>query len=103
MAKELKLALHYARRYWWRYLLGTAALFLVDRINAGVPRLSGELTDGLAAGSLDMAGVWNIALRLLGMGAMIMAGRFGWRFFLFGSARLIERDLRSDLFSHLAT
>ena len=103
MAKELKLALHYARRYWWRYLLGIAALFLVDRINAGVPRLSGELTDGLAAGSLDMAGVWNIALRLLGMGAMIMAGRFGWRFFLFGSARLIERDLRSNLFSHLET
>ena len=101
--KEGKLALHYVKRYWWRYLLGIAALFLVDRINARVPLLSGELTDGLAAGSLDMQGVWNIALRLLGMGALIMLGRFGWRFFLFGSARLIERDLRSDLFAHLET
>ena len=103
MREDLKLALHYVRKYWWRYLLGIAALFLVDRINAQVPLLSGELTDGLAAGALDMRGVWGIAWRLLGMGALIMLGRFGWRFFLFGSARLIERDLRSDLFAHLET
>ena len=103
MKEDLKLALRYARRYGWRYLLGIAALFLVDRINARVPLLSGELTDGLAGGLLDMQGVWGIALRLLGMGALIMLGRFGWRFFLFGSARLIERDLRSDLFAHLET
>ena len=103
MEKELKVALHYAKRYGWQYLLGILSLFLVDRINAGVPLLSGELTDGLAAGTLDMGGVWQIALRLLGMGALIMLGRFGWRFFLFGSARKIERDLRSDLFAHLET
>ena len=103
MRRELKLALHFVKKYWWRYLLGIAALFLVDRINARVPLLSGELTDGLAAGSLDGSGIWNIALRLLGMGALIMLGRFGWRFFLFGAARLIERDLRSDLFAHLET
>lgn len=57
MEKELKVALHYAKRYGWQYLLGILSLFLVDRINAGVPLLSGELTDGLAAGTLDMGGV----------------------------------------------
>ena len=103
MRREIKLALHYAGRYWWRYLLGLAALFLVDQVNANVPRLSGSLTDGLASGTLDMGGVWGIALRLLGMGALIMAGRFLWRFFLFGSARMAERDLRGDLFAHLET
>ena len=103
MRREIKLALHYAGRYWWRYLLGLAALFLVDQVNANVPRLSGSLTDGLAGGTLDMDGVWGIALRLLGMGALIMAGRFLWRFFLFGSARMAERDLRGDLFAHLET
>ncbi len=103
MRRETKLALHYAGRYWWRYLLGLAALFLVDQVNANVPRLSGSLTDGLADGTLDMGGVWGIALRLLGMGALIMAGRFLWRFFLFGSARMAERDLRGDLFAHLET
>lgn len=101
MARELKLAFHYVRKYWWRYILGLAALFLVDQINADVPRLSGELTDGLTAGTLDMGGVWNIAIRLLGMGAAINIGRFFWRFFLFGNARMIERDLRGRLFGHL--
>ena len=103
MKEEIRLALHYAKRYGWQYLLGILSLFLVDRINARVPLLSGELTDGLAAGALDMNGVWSIAGRLLGMGALIMLGRFGWRFFLFGSARKIERDLRGDLFGHLET
>ena len=103
MSREIKLALHYAGRYWWRYLIGLAALFLVDQVNANVPLLSGSLTDGLAEGALDMNGVWEIALRLLGMGALIMAGRFLWRFFLFGSARMAERDLRRDMFAHLET
>ena len=103
MSRELKIAMHYAKRYWWRYLLGLAALFLVDQVNANVPMLSGELTDGLTEGLLDMNGIWRIALRLLGMGALITAGRFLWRVFLFGSARMVERDLRSDLFAHLET
>ena len=103
MKEEIRLALRYAKRYGWQYLLGILSLFVVDRINARVPLLSGELTDGLAAGALDMNGVWNIAGRLLGMGALIMLGRFGWRYFLFGSARKIERDLRGDLFGHLET
>ena len=101
MTRELKLAFHYVRKYWWRYILGLAALFLVDQVNANVPLLSGELTDGLTAGTLDMGGVWGIAIRLLGMGAAINIGRFLWRFFLFGSARMTERDLRGRLFSHL--
>ena len=103
MKREIKLALRYAKQYWWRYLLGLAALFLVDQVNANVPLLSGELTDGLTEGRLDMGGVWGIALRLLGMGALIMAGRFLWRVFLFGSARMVERDLRRDMFAHLET
>ena len=101
MKKELSLALRYARRYWWRYAVGLIALFLVDRVNTNVPRLSGDLIDGLKEGVLSMDGVWAIALRLLGMGALIMAGRFCWRMFLIGSARLVERDLRNSLFAHL--
>ena len=54
MNRALRLALHYAGRYWWRYVLGLIALFLVDQVNANVPLLSGELTDGLAAGTLVM-------------------------------------------------
>ncbi len=104
MNRELKLALHYLRRYWWQYLLGILALFIVDRVNAGVPLLTGELIDGLTHRSetgFGLGDIRAIVLRLLGMGAVIALGRFGWRYFLFGSARSVERDLRRDMFAHL--
>ena len=106
MNRELKLALSYLRRYWLQYLLGILALFIVDRVNAGVPLLTGELIDGLtnrAETGFGLESIRAIALRLLGMGAVITLGRFGWRYFLFGSARSVERDLRRDMFAHLET
>ena len=106
MKKELRLLLRYLKRYMVQYALGILALFMVDRVNAAVPLLTGELIDGLTGSAetgFGMDGIRSIVLRLLGMGALIALGRFGWRFFLFGSARLIERDLRSDLFAHLET
>ena len=106
MKKELKLAFKYLRRYWLKYLLGILALFIVDRVNAAVPLLSGELIDGLttrAETGFGMADIGNIVLRLLIMGTVVNVGRFAWRYFLFGSARSVERDLRRDLFAHLET
>ena len=106
MKRELKLALRYLSRYWVQYLLGIFALFIVDRVNANVPLLSGELIDGLttrAETGFGLPEIGNIVLRLIGMGAIIAVGRFGWRYFLFGSARSVERDLRRDMFAHLET
>ncbi|MBQ8081984.1 MAG: ABC transporter ATP-binding protein, partial [Clostridia bacterium] len=101
--RDVALALRYAKKYWLKYLLGILALFLVDRVNSNLPQYSGRLVDGLKEGSLNMDGVWQIALTVLLMGAVITVGRFGWRYFLFGAARSIERDIRGDLFSHLET
>lgn len=103
MKKEVKLALKFAGKYWWMYLLGIISLFVVDMVNTEIPRLTGDLTDGLAAGLLDRGGIWEIALRLLAMGAMITLGRFGWRVTIFGAARRVERDLRGETFAHLET
>ena len=101
MKKELRLALIHIRRYWWRYLLGIASLLLVDVINTRIPLLTGEVTDGLKEQTLVMDGVWSIAWRIVMYGGLIAMGRFGWRYFLFGSARSIERDLRNEMYGHL--
>ena len=37
------------------------------------------------------------------MGAGMALGRFGWRFFIFGTCLAIENDMRGDLFAHLET
>ena len=106
MKKEFTLILRYLKRYWFKYLLGILALFVVDLVNARVPLLSGELIDGLSSRAetgFGLPEIGNIVLRLVCMGGIIAVGRFGWRFFLFGSARSVERDLRRDMFAHLET
>ncbi|MBQ8137593.1 MAG: ABC transporter ATP-binding protein, partial [Clostridia bacterium] len=103
MIQELKLIGTYVKKHIWQYIFGIAALFIVDRVNTLIPLLTGEITDGLAGGTLDMNGVWQIVLRMLLMGLTIAIGRFCWRFFLFGASRSIEKEMRNDLFGHLET
>ncbi len=91
------------RRYAGSYLLGLLTLFLVDYVNLFIPQLMGEVTDGLAVQGMDAAGVLSLALRIVLCGAVVAVGRFFWRYFLFGSARKIERELRNRLFARLET
>ncbi len=57
----------------------------------------------ITAGKLDMAGVGGIIFKILITGLIIMAGRFGWRYFIIGASRGIEYRLRDDMFSHMET
>ena len=52
-----------------------------------------EIIDGITAGKLDMAGVGGIIFKILITGLIIMAGRFGWRYFIIGASRGIEYRL----------
>ncbi len=99
--KEIKLLSVYLKKYWWAYLLGLASLFVVDLLNVYIPQYTGEITDGLESGTMGMSDVAALALRIALMGVAIALGRFLWRFFLFGSSRSIERDIRNDMFQHL--
>ena len=103
--KQIKLALHYVRGHLLQYMLGILALLIVDALNTRIPRLTGSLTDtlagGLSGGNLTMADVWPVCMQILFSGVMITLGRFGWRYFIFGAARSIEKEMRNDLFGHL--
>ncbi len=99
--QELKFAAKYVKRHWLQYVLGIAALFAVDFVNTYIPQFTGSITNGLTEGTLDMQGVMNLVWKIIMMGALIALGRFGWRFFLFGAARSIEREMRDDMFHHL--
>ena len=100
--KALKFALRYVARHWWQYLLGIAALYMVDQVNVYVPEFTGRIIDGLTDGTLDMSGAMKIVWMIAGMGLTIAVGRFGWRFFIFGAARSIEREIRGDMYGHLS-
>ncbi len=101
--KDVKFLKSYVSRYTVAYILGLAAMFAVDLINVYIPQFTSDITDGLDAGTITAAGMRGLLVDILLMGVGIMVGRFFWRFFLFGSSRSIERDMRNDMFRHLET
>lgn len=93
----------YVLRYKWYYLAGIIVLLLVDMANLYIPQFTGEIIDGLTEKRLDLDGVMPLIWKIFAAGAVMMLGRFGWRFFIFGAARGIEYRLRNDMFGHLET
>ncbi len=102
MGKALSL-IPYLLRYKWHYMAGVVILLLVDVANLYIPQFIGEVIDGLSDGVLDQGGVNVLLAKLFAAGAVMMLGRFGWRFCIFGAARGIEYRLRNDMFGHLET
>ncbi|MBR6527515.1 MAG: ABC transporter ATP-binding protein [Lachnospiraceae bacterium] len=99
--KEMKFIRRYVSRHWWQYVLGLIALFAVDFVNTYIPEYTGRITDGLESQTIGMDGIWQLIIKILVMGLIIAVGRFGWRFFIFGASRSIEKELRNDMFGHL--
>ncbi len=105
MNREVKLAGHYLRRYWFRYLMGFVSLTAVDLLVVELPKITRRIIEGLEAVpvTITMEDIVPLLFRMLLFALMIATGRFGWRFCFFGGARSIERDLRNDMFRHLET
>jgi ATP-binding cassette subfamily B protein len=99
--KEKNIIVKYLGRYKWKYFLGIMTLFIVDFMNLYIPQFTGEITDGLKNHTMDMKGVMQGIINIVLVGIVLTVGRFSWRYFIFGSARSIEYDLRNDLFAHL--
>ena len=63
--KELKFIGRYVKRYGFKYILGIVSLFIVDLVNVYIPQYTGEITDGLKGGTLDMDGLMALVWRIL--------------------------------------
>ena len=71
---------------------------VVDGAGLIVPLVIRGAINRLAGGE---GGVLASGLYIVALAAIALLFRFLWRYFLIGSARLIERDLRSKLYQHL--
>ena len=108
--QTLKFVSRYVLRHWWQYVLGILALYVVDQVNVYVPDYTGRIIDGLTealaapeSAVFTLESAMRIVWMILGMGVAIALGRFCWRFFIFGAARSIEREMRQDMYGHLST
>jgi ATP-binding cassette, subfamily B, multidrug efflux pump len=84
----------------WSYLLGTSLLTISLVLQLFVPVLLKKFTDGLQNKSILVSDLWALSLWfvLVGLGAFLF--RSSGRIYIFKMSRILERDLRSSLFSH---
>ena len=98
-----KYARKFLWKYRWSYLIGILMLLVIDILQTEVPLVVGDTIDEVAVGHFTADMIWNPVIRLGIIALIVFLGRIGWRWFIFGSARKIERDMRNDLYSHLQT
>lgn len=98
----------YYLKYWFFFLLGFIALLAVNWFQLEIPKICGQILDGISdEAKNDPNSIFNNPSQInnlmiyLGIIAIIMfAGRFMWRYCIFGVAARIEADVREDMFIH---
>jgi ATP-binding cassette subfamily B protein len=101
--KEFKTVLPYLKKYRLRYALGFLCLITVDAAQAIIPQFTRGAVDVITAGNFLWFDVFRFCIAMLLTMLVVAGGRFLWRYFIHGSSRRIEAELRQNLFNHLLT
>jgi ATP-binding cassette subfamily B protein len=94
--------LPYLSRYRFSYFWGLLCLVVVDAAQILIPQFLRRAVDLVSSGSFAWKEIVVLALLMTGVMALIAGGRFLWRYFIHGSSRRIETELRENLFGHLS-
>jgi ATP-binding cassette subfamily B protein len=93
----------YIHKYRLQYILGFLCLILVDGAQMIIPQFIKRAINIISTGSFLAREVLVPSAAMAGTMLIIAGGRFCWRYFIHGSSRRIEAELREKLFSHLLT
>lgn len=103
MSRPFAALLGLLRPYRRRYALGGLILLACDLGQLVGPWLLGAIIDSAKAHRLTPSVLATDVAILIGATLAVAVGRFGWRYFIFGTARMVERDMRDRLYAHLQT
>lgn len=98
-----KYALSFLKKYIVSYTIGILILILIDLLQTEVPLIVGDTIDLISVGGFKGDLIVTTLVSLIFIAVTVFLGRIAWRWFIFGSARKIERDMRDQLYSHLQT
>ncbi len=87
-------------RYFIFFLIGIAVLVTIDYLQLNIPMYIGGIIDSLKLDVPDTLYITNAIKSIAILSAIIMVGRFLWRYTVFGASRRIESDLRNEMFEH---
>lgn len=98
--KFLKSISRYMKPYKAQYIMGVLWLIVIDTLVIYVPQILRNFANDYQNGTITKDKLITYALLTIGTGLIMSIGRYFWRVYLFGSARRIEYDIRSQLFNH---
>lgn len=98
--KFLKSISRYMKPYKTQYIMGVLWLIVIDTLVIYVPQILRNFANDYQNGTITKDKLITYALLTIGTGLIMSIGRYFWRVYLFGSARRIEYDIRSQLFNH---
>ncbi|MFP3040708.1 ABC transporter ATP-binding protein/permease [Treponema primitia] len=107
--REYKTILPYLARYRAQYFRGFICLLFVDAAQVLIPQFVRRAVDLISIASITDTGsnnpvgnrIFLLCLGMVGSMLLVCGGRFLWRYFIHGSSRRIETELRGRLFDHL--
>jgi ATP-binding cassette subfamily B protein len=88
-------------RYGGRLLLGFGALAGVDLLQLLIPRFLKTAVDSLTIGSASQQSLAGISALIIAAALAAAVLRFCWRYLIIGFSRLVERDIRNRIYSHV--
>ena len=99
--KEFKSLFPYLLKYRKQYTLGIICLIIVDAAQIAIPQFIRVAIDMINSGDFQWRSIIILSLWMIGTMALVSGGRFLWRYFINGSSRRIEAQLRENLFDHM--
>jgi ATP-binding cassette subfamily B multidrug efflux pump len=89
------------RRHRWRLFAGFTSLLSVDFLQLTIPRFIKRAVDGLDSGNTDSSQLLYLGGLIILIALFVVLLRFTWRYLIIGFSRLLERDIRNRIFSHI--
>jgi len=89
------------RRHRWRLFAGFTALLAVDFLQLTIPRIIKQAVDSLELGSASESRLLYLGGLIILIALFVVLLRFIWRYLIIGFSRLLERDIRNRIFSHI--
>jgi len=100
--KELKVMLQYIFRHKLRVITGLIFLIIVDSAQIVIPRILKYAVDDIATGKFRHS-LLTYASAIIVIALFIAFFRYWWRYFVIGTARLVEKEMHEEIFQHVLT
>ena len=102
LMKELfKHVIDFLKKNKKNYIIGVILLLLVDGLQMITPLIIGDFTDALSDGLLTKPLIYRYMLLILSIALAVAIGRYGWRMYIIGISKRLEKYVRNKVFRHL--